>query len=123
MGDLRFPVFVLAIDSGEVLRFETIEAIERELEPIDVENGEYAAWDRDGQPLRLAVQRPTWLCLAVTAPQPATRSLADALMAYGVSVGLQHESLASLGGDPLALHDRIAAEARRARRGLFARWR
>ena len=43
---VNFPVFVLAKDCGEVSRFNSIEEMQRQLEEIDVENGEYAAWDR-----------------------------------------------------------------------------
>lgn len=45
----------------ELLLFRSLEAAERYLEPIDVENGEYpAAYDSQGQPLELGIeQTPT----------------------------------------------------------------
>jgi hypothetical protein len=49
----RKPIFVDA--KGDVSSFESIEAAERALEPIDVENNEYKVFDRDGLLLRATV--------------------------------------------------------------------
>ena len=62
MGDLQFPVFVKLKDCGDVRSFGSLDAMQNWMEPIDVENGEYEAWDRVGVPLRLAVrQAAAWL--------------------------------------------------------------
>ena len=44
--EVEFPVLVLAKDSDEVLKFGSLPAMQRYRERIDVENDEYAAWDR-----------------------------------------------------------------------------
>jgi len=46
------PILVLADDGPSV--FETIEEVERRLEPIDVRNGEYRVFDAEGFPLELS---------------------------------------------------------------------
>jgi hypothetical protein len=52
---VSFPVFVLAKDCGDVLQFSSRRAMHGYLEAIDVENGEYEAWDGNGNVLHLSV--------------------------------------------------------------------
>jgi hypothetical protein len=85
--NINFPVFVLAKDCGEVTAFDTIEKMQSQLEKIDVENNEYEAWDRNGNPLALGVQKPTWL--RIEASNESSTTLRDALLKYGKSVGVQ----------------------------------
>ena len=40
------------VDDSSIKRFDTVEAL-NQLEAIDVENGEYEAWDGTGRKLRL----------------------------------------------------------------------
>jgi hypothetical protein len=47
-----FPVFVHVLDEDSVMQFDDVQAL-RHLEPIDVENGEYEAWDAHGRVLHL----------------------------------------------------------------------
>lgn len=56
-----FPILVFEKDSGDILKFESLNQMQRNLERIDVENDEYAAWDANGQSVRLVVQEPSWL--------------------------------------------------------------
>ena len=60
---INFPIFVLARDSGEMYRCDTLYQMQSRFERIDIENGEYEAWDRDGLPLDLKVQKPVWLMI------------------------------------------------------------
>lgn len=85
---VNFPVFVLAKDCGEVSRFNSVEEMQRQLEEIDVENGEYAAWDRTGTPLKLSVQTPVWLLIEPEALKPEQSQLRDALMQYAAALGV-----------------------------------
>lgn len=85
----NFPVFVLAKDCGEVSRFNSIEEMQLELEEIDVENGEYTAWDRTGSPLRLSVQKPVWLRIQPETSKPQRSQLRDALMQYAAALGVE----------------------------------
>ena len=86
---VNFPVFVLAKDCGEVLRFNSIEEMQRQLEEIDVENDEYTAWDRTGTPLKLGVQKPVWLRIEPEALQSQQSQLRDALMQYAATLGVE----------------------------------
>jgi hypothetical protein len=52
LEDVVFPVYVLAKDCGEVMRFDAPLELNY-LEAIDVENDEYEAWDGRGRVLRL----------------------------------------------------------------------
>lgn len=57
-----FPVYVRD-DAGDVIVFASIEMMQSYLEAIDVENGEYEAWDAAGYLLELGVgeARSEWL--------------------------------------------------------------
>jgi hypothetical protein len=63
-----FPVYVFEKDDGSVFEFPTLNAIQQHLEAIDVENGEYEAWDADGRCLELSVGGPKseWLKIVST---------------------------------------------------------
>jgi hypothetical protein len=84
---VEFPVFILARDSGEIQRFESIAKLQQRLEKIDVENAEYHAWDKNGHPVSLTVQEPVWLRLeaAVGLEQPDLASCLEQL-ASGIGV-------------------------------------
>jgi len=57
-----FPVYVRD-DAKEVKSFPSFEVMQAYLEPIDVENHEYDAWDGEGRILELGVGEPKseWL--------------------------------------------------------------
>jgi hypothetical protein len=42
---VAFPLFVLERDSGDVMRFNSVAEMQKQLERIDVENAEYLAWE------------------------------------------------------------------------------
>lgn len=95
----KFPVFVLAKDSGEVAIYNTLESLEKELEPIDVENGEYEVWDAQGLRLKLSAQKPTWL--KIEEIQPDYDGLKTSVLNYAATSGLrigegESESIESL---------------------------
>ena len=52
----RFPVFVSSRDSEEMKKYQDIEKMEHALERVDVENGEYLAWDRQSRAVKLRVR-------------------------------------------------------------------
>jgi len=56
----------------------------RQFERIDVENGEYQAWDADAHPLALSVApgKRDWLRLETTAGGPNPKELADAIRRF-----------------------------------------
>lgn len=60
-----FPVTIREVESRETSVFPTFEKMQRQLEKIDVENGEYEAWDAQGLPIVLSVgnERKNWLRL------------------------------------------------------------
>jgi hypothetical protein len=66
--NLAFPIYVFAKDCGDVIEFPSLLAMQRYLEPIDVMNEEYEAWDGDGYALILSVSEPKslWLKLVRT---------------------------------------------------------
>jgi hypothetical protein len=56
---MRPPIFIVEVN-GDVSAYESVEAAERGVESVDVEDGEYqAAYDADGQLLELHVETPT----------------------------------------------------------------
>jgi hypothetical protein len=78
---VEFPLYILARDSGEIQRFDSIVHLQQHLEKIDVENAEYFAWDMSGHPVSLTVQEPSWLSLeaAVGSQQPDLQSCLEQL--------------------------------------------
>jgi hypothetical protein len=50
---MEMPIIVH--NKGDVLVFETVEAAQGYIEPVDVINNEYVAYDNDGRLLRISV--------------------------------------------------------------------
>jgi hypothetical protein len=63
-----FPIYVFEKDDGSVFEFPALNAMQQHLEAIDVENGEYEAWDAVGRCLDLSVGLPKseWLKIVST---------------------------------------------------------
>lgn len=59
---IAFPIYVCD-DAKDVMSFSSLEVMQGYLEPIDVENHEFEAWDGEGRVLKLAVGKPKseWL--------------------------------------------------------------
>ena len=68
MTDFAFPVFVHEKDDDSVMEFPTLTAMRGQLEAIDVENGEYEAWDAQGRCLELSVgkSKSEWLKIVLS---------------------------------------------------------
>jgi hypothetical protein len=109
-----FPICVLAIDSGEVTRYETLADVRGHLEAIDVENHEYLAWQASGAALVLTSDERGLISVA-SAPTTAQPDLLDALLRYAAATGLKDtpESLREL--DTNSLLQRIQAHIERNR--------
>lgn len=97
---VSFPIFVLSKDCGEVDVYESIEALEKHLEPIDVENNEYDAWDSKGVKLRLSAQKPTWL--HIKDEEPDIDGLKNAVKHYMESIGIVASDETMLSTEKLA---------------------
>lgn len=71
MDNFSFPVFVREKDDDSVMEFPTLTAMQGYLEAIDVENGEYEAWDAQGRCLELGVGKlkSEWLKIILTEGQ------------------------------------------------------
>jgi hypothetical protein len=108
---MKFPIFVLAKDCGEILQFESLEAMQRAVEAIDVENGEYEAWDKTGIPVELtAGSSRDWLRI-VPKSGPSEFARVEALMyAYARREGV--ESGISASGDLVSLYKNIVGKIR-----------
>lgn len=98
-----FPIFVRAKDCGEMARYASIEEMQREIEAIDIENGEYQAWDGNGLPLKMEVQTPIWLNCVPASSVPKPDELKAAMLGFGAIAGvpIQAEELDSLGVEAL----------------------
>ena len=53
---VKFPVLVFGKDDGSARVFQAERDLASWVEPTDVENNEYLAWDREGNPVRLTVK-------------------------------------------------------------------
>jgi hypothetical protein len=61
----KFPLRVRAKDSGEIFHFASVYDVQYHCEKIDIENEEYEAWDSDGKPVKMTVQKPVWISFEV----------------------------------------------------------
>jgi len=68
LGDIAFPVYVMAKDCGEITVFSNFEKMRWHFEPIDIENDEFEAWDAHGRALALKVgsKKSEWLQVVET---------------------------------------------------------
>lgn len=57
----KFPIRVRAKDSGEEFLFASVFDVQFFCEKIDIENEEYEAWDSEGRPVKMSVQKPVWI--------------------------------------------------------------
>ena len=105
-----FPVFILAKDSGEVMKFWSVIEMQRELEPIDIENGEYEAWDKDGNMLKMRVQKSVWLVLESSSIL-SSRSLISVLNEFAGKHGV--EVAGNRQESPEGLFDYITVQAKK----------
>ena len=121
--DIKFPVFVLAKDSGEVLKFNSLEEMQTYMEPIDVENAEYEAWDRAGRPLRLAVQTPMWLRVDLASSSQDSSRMGQVLENYARTVGSKANISVTEETDIPAVYDAIvnSRPPRHKKRDLLSR--
>jgi hypothetical protein len=94
---IAFPVLVLERDSGDVMRFESVAEMQKQLERIDVENDEYLAWESSGRPISMAVEEPLWLKLESTTTQPDTARLFSALKRFAESRGVKVDATSTSG--------------------------
>lgn len=101
---IKFPVFVLAKDSGEVLKFDSIEQMQNQMERIDVENGEYQVWDREGRSVNLSVQKPLWLS-AELGGEAHRQQLVESLRKYAEAIGTELQ--VDLSSDLTQVYDQI----------------
>ena len=103
---VTFPIFVLEQDSGDVGRFDSVEELQHQLERIDVENSEYAAWDSAGQSLQLMVEEPFWLVVRPGEDRSDTE-LTSALLRIADRAGISLVERAPSTIDPGTLFDWI----------------
>ena len=85
------PVFVVARDSGEVMKFDSVYDMQHRLERIDIENSEYVAWDSHGRPLRLSVQKPVWLKIGLRLSSISRQGLAERAVEMGPWTGSRYK--------------------------------
>jgi len=116
---INFPVFVLAKDCGEITRFDSIDEMQRELERIDVEHNEYAAWECNGRALELKTQQPSWLCLELLGAS-ADKPLAAALENYAASLDVSLKIGSSTPERLNKAYEEIRAHVQK--RGLLSRF-
>jgi hypothetical protein len=127
--EIKFPLFVRAKDSGEIAKFDSIHALQGRVEEIDIENGEYQAWDKDGLPVELKLQKPAvWIALEPSSEHQNPDQLHQALLEFAKSVDIQLSDQLPVRGFETAL-DRIRAEQEKAMlasspiRRFFARFK
>src|SRR5579859_7369218 len=117
---VAFPVLLLEKDSGDLMRFNSVAEMQKQLERIDVENEEYLAWESSGRPITMMVEEPLWLKLESKAEEPDTAGLFSALQRFAESRGVKFQT-----GDqnttPLALYEKIVAQNPGAQGGLLGR--
>lgn len=112
------PIFLM--ESGDVSAFDSVESAEGYVEAIDVEAGEYVAFDSVGRRLRMAVVHGVrWGRNVVisaaedSSPEPGDEALRSGLLRYAVAVGPEISGI--LEPDSLTLEKLVIGIARIAR--------
>ena len=75
------PPFVID-ENGDVSLYRSVEAAARALEPIDVKNGEYVAYDSEGFVLALDCQGPRVFIAERASPHPVPEALVAVLKSF-----------------------------------------
>ena len=59
-----FPLFIFEKDDCSMFLVEAPDKVLHQMEPIDIENGEYLCWDANGRAVRISIsgQRVTGIC-------------------------------------------------------------
>jgi hypothetical protein len=85
---IRYPVFVREKDSGDMTTYSSISDMQRSLEQIDVENGEYEAWDANATRLILSFQKSARLSLCEVEGGSRLEELSASIVGYGRRSGV-----------------------------------
>ena len=86
---MKAPIIIN--ENGDVSFFRTVEAAARALEPIDVRNQEYVAYDSEGYLLRLVPTDPTVVVVDGEESEPRAEQLAEIIRDFFSRVGLNQE--------------------------------
>ncbi len=88
-----FPIEppIIVSESGDVEAFESVEAAESYLEPIDVEKARFIAYDSRGRLLQLIPSSPRVRIRAAEKDANHDRELRNLLTAYFESVGVAND--------------------------------
>lgn len=85
MGDVSFPVFLHSKDDKPVEKYDSLQELQSDLEPIDVENEEYDCWDIDGFRVVLLIRDPKsrdWLVVERHGEKPAREEVLRAFAEF-----------------------------------------
>ena len=69
-------------ENGDVTLYQSVEAAARSLEPIDIKNNEYVAYDSEGFVLNFECQGPHVLISGRASSQPAPEALLAVLQSF-----------------------------------------
>jgi hypothetical protein len=98
---MKAPIIVN--EHGNVMFFESVEAAERYLEPIDVENDEYVAYDGEGRLLRLVATSPRITIEDAEAAPAHAHVLRHLLLQFFPAIGIPQHQL-----ETDSLHELVA---------------
>ena len=127
--EVELPIFLTARfgRSTDVRSFSSVEAMESYLEPIDVEDDEYLAWDSGGVALRLNVEAARggrhWLGLVPTGVKDL-EGLCEAISRHALKLGIILDAHPQCSPAELLKQVRfVEEEQRRLRRPWWRIWR
>jgi hypothetical protein len=94
---MKTPIIIY--EHGDISFFESVQDVERYLEPIDVKNDEYIAYDSEGRLLQLSVEHRTpvdRVVLSYSETQPMhALELKQILLDFFTRVGVNKEWLSN----------------------------
>jgi len=115
MNNFDFPVFVKLRDCGDVRSYHSVAEMQRNFEEIDVENGEYEAWDAKATPLKLSVQKQAAWLVVEPAGKPQPELLANAIAEFARIQNVQVDTSRLHHGDFSNVLERTAVAIREKR--------
>jgi len=86
--NISYPIFIKAIDDKHVILIDSADKINYILEPIDVENNEYIAWDREGFPLEIRVDKQRGIIFEKLDKSNEFKKLRESIIDYAKIYGV-----------------------------------
>src|SRR6059036_790689 len=113
--DTSFPIFLRHKDDRQLARFDSLDELRRNLEAIDVENGEFEAWDNQAFRVKLGLLDDRRIGVESSGDRPATDEALGAFFEFADAEGVTL-TLPSMGEGLQPVYEFVKERIRAARK-------